>query len=73
MMLQQMSASSNRRESDNNTLRLENLAMPTFSGKVGEDLYRFIDQISHFLGNYVRPSEWVARLKNAVIKDQRAS
>ena len=50
MMLQQMSASESRRENDTNTLRLENLAMPTFSGRVGEDLYRFIDQISHFLG-----------------------
>ena len=35
-------------------------------------MYRFIDQISHFLNNYVRPSEWVARLKAAVQKDSRA-
>ena len=46
--------------------------MPEFHGTVGEDLYRFIDQISHFLCNYVRPTEWVARLKNAVKSDQRA-
>ena len=39
---------------------------------MGEDLYRFIDQISHFLCSYVRPTGWLIRLKNAVKTDTRA-
>ncbi len=46
--------------------------MPGFTGRVGDDLYRFVDQVSHILGNYVRPQEWVARLKAAAQKDTRA-
>lgn len=71
-MLQQMKGSNQRRESDSNSVRLEALHMPEFHGEVGEDLYRFVDQTSHFLCNYVRPTEWVARLKNAVQTGQRA-
>ena len=56
MMMQQMQDVSNRRESDSNAVRLDALQMPSFTGRVGEDLYRFIDQLSHFLNNYVRPS-----------------
>ena len=58
-----------RRAEEGNGVKLDSLAMPIFTGRVGEDLYRFIDQISHFLCNYVRPVEWIARLKNAVQKD----
>ena len=71
-MLQQMNEDRNRRETDSNAVRLNPLEMPVFNGRVGEDLYRFIDQLSHFLNNYVRPTEWVARLKAAVQKDSRA-
>ena len=70
MMLQQMMQNNARRENDTNTVRLEAMQLPTFSGRVGEDLYKFIDQFSHFVSNYVRPAEWVARLKNAIQKDQ---
>ena len=55
-----------RKAEDTNGVKLDSLEMPKFTGRVGEDLYRFIDQISHFLCNYVRPVEWIARLKNAV-------
>ena len=72
MLMQQMADASNLLESDSNAVRLDALQMPNFTGKVGEDLYRFIDQLSHFLNNYVRPTEWVARLKAAVQEDQRA-
>ena len=72
MMMQQLVDSGQKRENDANMVRLNALEMPHFTGKVGEDLYRFVDQISHFLNNYVRPTEWVARLKAAVQKDQRA-
>ena len=61
MMMQQRQDASNRRESDSNAVRLDALQMPSFTGRVGEDLYRFIDQLSHFLNNYVRPTEWAAR------------
>ena len=54
-MLQQMNEDRNRRETDSNAVRLNPLEMPVFNGRVGEDLYRFIDQLSHFLNNYVRP------------------
>ena len=72
MMMQQLVDSGQKRENDANMVRLNALEMPHFTGKVGEDLYRFVDQISHFLNNYVRPTEWVARLKASVQKDQRA-
>ena len=55
-MLQQMNEDRNRRETDGNIVRLNPLEMPVFHGRVGEDLYRFIDQLSHFLNTYVRPT-----------------
>ena len=72
MMMQQMQGARSRRESDRNAVRLDAFQMPSFTGRVGEDLYRYIDQLSHFLENYVRPTEWVVRLKAALQKNQRA-
>ena len=57
MMMQQLVDNGQKRENDANMVRLNALEMPHFTGKVGEDLYRFVDQISHFLNNYVRPTE----------------
>lgn len=71
-MLREVVQRNGRREHDSNAVRLEALKMPEFHGKVGEDLYRFLDQISHFLGNYVRPAAWVARLKDAAEDGARA-
>ena len=48
MMMQQLVDSGQKRENDANMVRLNALEMPHFTGKVGEDLYRFVDQISHF-------------------------
>ena len=70
--LRHMNEDRNRRETDSNAVRLNPLEMPVFNGRVGESLYRFIDQMSHFLNNCVHPTEWVARLKAAVQKDSRA-
>jgi hypothetical protein len=68
-----MMRSMDRRSKEGGTrVKLDALEMPKFTGRVGEDLYRFVDQLSHFLCNYVDPTEWVARLKNAVLRDQRA-
>ena len=68
-----MMRSMDRRSKEGGTrVKLDALEMPKFTGRVGEDLYRFVDQPSHFLCNYVDPTEWVARLKNAVLRDQRA-
>ncbi len=72
LMLVQMATANQRRSDETNTVRLPAMEMPNFTGRVGDDLYKFIDQISHFLGNYVRPGEWVARLKAAVQRDTRA-
>ena len=43
MMMQQLVDAGARREDDSNTVRLDSLQMPSFTGRVGEDLYRFVD------------------------------